>query len=162
MTTVVRPSAIVVGLVLAAVALGTAGCATDASAPVPSADGPLLTVETRGGLCPEGPCGTTLVVERDGRARVAARPPNDLGSVPPLRLAALDLAIRAADFAELRRHPFTGTCPTAYDGPEVVYTFGAPGGAERVASCEVAIDPAAPLFRAVAAALDPFGSVPTS
>jgi hypothetical protein len=93
---------------------------------------------------------------------VAARPPNDLGSVPPLRLAALDLAIRAADFAELRRHPFTGTCPTAYDGPEVVYTFGAPGGAERVASCEVAIDPAAPLFRAVAAALDPFGSVPTS
>jgi len=103
----------------------------------------------------------TIVVERDGRVRQAAQPPNDLGVVSQDALAALDLAIRATDFAELRSHPFTGTCPTAYDGQEVVLEFGAPGGVERIASCEVEIDPSALLFVAVANAVGPFIGLPT-
>lgn len=153
---------ITIGMVLGTIAvlLGSAGCVPGATVPIPPADGPLVAIETRGGLCPDGSCGILIVVERDGRVHAPAKPPNDLGSIPPLTLAALDLAIRATDFADLRRHPFTELCPTAYDGQETVYTFGAPGGAERISSCEVAIDPAAPLFRAVAAALDPFVSPP--
>ena len=147
-------------IVVLALAFGSVACtAAPVSSPVPS--GALLTVETRGGLCPGGPCGMTIVVERDGRVRQAAQPPNDLGVVSADALTALDLAIRTTDFAELRSHPFTGTCPTAYDGQEVIFLFGAPGGMERIASCEVEIDPSAPLFVAVANAVGPFIGLPT-
>jgi hypothetical protein len=40
-----------------------------------------------------------------------------------------------------------------YDGQEVIYEFGAPTGTERIASCEVEIDPGHPLCVAVVAAL---------
>ena len=40
-----------------------------------------------------------------------------------------------------------------FDGQETVYTFTTPSGTERIASCEVDIDPAHPLFVAVSAAL---------
>jgi hypothetical protein len=145
---------------LLALVLGSAGCGAVADTS-PSPPGVLLTVETRGGLCPGGPCGRTIVVERDGRVHEAAKPPNDLGVVPAEPLAALDLAIRTTDFAQLRSRPFTGTCPTAYDGQEVVFEFGAPGGVERIASCEVEVDPSAPLFVAVANAVGPFMALPT-
>ncbi len=128
--------------------------------PIPAAVGVLLTVETRGGLCADGPCGTTVIVDRDGRVHAAAKPPNDLGTVSAEALAALDVAIARTDFAGLRSHPFTGTCPTAYDGQEVVFTFWTPGGTERVATCEVAVDFGSPLFRAVATALAPIVSLP--
>jgi len=136
-----------------------------ATAPLPTTPmpvGPLLTVETRGGMCPAGPCGTTLVLERDGRVHLAAKPPNDLGTVPPPTLAALDAAIRSTDFAALKSHPFTGQCPTDFDGQETVYAFGAPGGVQTVATCEVAVDYGSLLFVAVAAALGPFIPLPTT
>ena len=66
---------------------------------------------------------------------------------------ALLVAITKADFVALKSRPFTGTCPVAYDGQETIYTFATASGAERIASCEVVVDPAAPLFVAVAAAL---------
>ena len=113
-----------------------AGCGAEVRVPSPTPTGVLLTVETRGGLCADGPCGSTLFVERDGRVHEAAKPPNDVGVVPPTELAALGDAIRTTDFAQLRSHPFTGTCPTAYDGQELVFEFGAPAGIERIATCE--------------------------
>jgi hypothetical protein len=154
-----RPQLLVLGALLA-LALSTAACAW-LSAPSQVASGPLLSVETRGGLCVDGPCGTTIFVERDGRVHQAAKPPNDLGVVSPAALAALDDAIRTADFAEIESHPFTGLCPTAVDGQELVFEFGAPGGLQRIASCEVAIDYGSPLFVAVATAMAPFISLPT-
>ncbi|MGK2850052.1 MAG: hypothetical protein ACSLFN_03970, partial [Candidatus Limnocylindrales bacterium] len=48
---------------------------------------------------------------------------------------------------------FDGECPVNFDGQEFIYEFGAPGGVERVASCETRIDPAHPLFAALDAAL---------
>jgi hypothetical protein len=146
---------------LLAVALSASACADGTSTPLPTAAGALVTVEIRGGLCADGPCGTTIVVERDGRVRQAAKPPNDLGIVPPAALAALDAAVRTTDFAELRSHPFTGECPTAFDGPEIVFEFGAPGGVQRIATCEVDVDFGSPLFLAVATALGPFLPLPT-
>jgi hypothetical protein len=142
------------------VALVVAGCAPFGSvAPV---RGPLVTVESRGGLCPAGTCSTTITIERDGRVHEAAKPPNDLGVVPPATLAVLDAAIRTTDFTELRSHPFTGECPTAFDGQEIVFEFDAPGGTERIATCEVAVDFGSPLFVAVSTAFGPFSPLPSS
>ncbi len=160
-----RGTAIVFATALFAVGLSPVGCATDIPTPGPTASpgatGVLLTVETRGGLCADGPCGTTIFVERDGTVHQAAKPPNDLGVVPPAALAALDEAVRTTDFATLRSHPFTGLCPTAVDGQEIVFEFGAPSGIERIATCEVDLDFGWPLFVAVIAAVGPFISLPT-
>lgn len=120
----------------------------------------LVTVQTRGGLCVGGPCGTTIVIESDGRIHEAAKPPNDLGTVPPAALAALSAAIRTTDFSALRSHPFTGECPTAFDGQAIVLEFGAPGSLQRIATCEGDVDFGLPLFVAVATALGPLVPLP--
>jgi hypothetical protein len=139
----------------AAVALVAAligGCGLlPALEPVPA--GPLVTVETRGGECFNGPCGGTIAIERDGRVHSLAPAAAELGSIPePLRVA-LDQAIRTADFEGLRARPFTGECPVHVDGQETIYTFTTSAEVVRLASCEVEIDPDDPLYRAVDAAL---------
>jgi hypothetical protein len=120
---------------------------------LPAQAGPLVTVSTRGGECPEGACGSTLVVERDGRLRQTAPEDVVLGQVTPEALAALDGAIKTTDFAAIRARPFAGECPVNFDGQEVIYEFGARGGVERIASCKTEIDPDHPLFRVVDLAL---------
>jgi hypothetical protein len=97
-----------------------------------------------------------VVVDRDGRIHLAAKPPNDLGVATPDLMAALEGAIRTTDFAEVVSHPFTGECPTAFDGQEVVFEFATPQGVQRIASCTVAVDYDSPLFMAVAAAVGEF------
>lgn len=161
MPTTRRAQAIALTALILAVALSASACISGISVPLPVATGALVTVQTRGGLCVDGPCGTTIVIERDGRVHQAAKPPNDLGIVPPAALAALDAAIRTADFAALKSHPFTGECPTAFDGQEIVFEFGAPGGVQRIATCEVDVDFGLPLFLAVSTALSPFVPLPT-
>ena len=120
---------------------------------------PLVTVTTRGGHCLEGACGSTLVIERDGRLRQTAPEEVVLGQVPGEALVALDGAIKTTDFAAIRARPFTGECPVNFDGQEVIYEFGAPGGVERIASCETEVDPDHPLFVAVQAALAAGGAI---
>jgi hypothetical protein len=144
---------------LMAATLFVSACGSGIAAPLPLPTGALVTVETRGGLCASAPCGTTVFIERDGRVHQAAKPPNDLGTVPPAELATLAAAIRTTDFTALRSHPFTGQCPTAVDGQEVVFEFGARGGMERIATCEVDVDLGSPLFQAVSTALGPFVSL---
>lgn len=156
-----RARVIVLAACLLGVALGAWACTAGLSTSRPAAAGPLVTVETRGGLCADGPCRTTIVVERDGRVHQAAKPPNELGIVPPAAMAALDAAIRTADFTALRSHPFTGECPTAFDGQEIVFEFGSPGGVQRIATCEVVVDFGSPLFLAVSTALGPLLPLPT-
>lgn len=131
---------------------------SDLATPVPSADAHevLLAVGTRGGRCVDGPCASVVLVDRDGRVHLAAKPPNELGVVSPDLMAALDEAIRTADFAELASQPFTGECPTAYDGQELVFEFATPDGVQRIASCTVEVDYDTPLFTAVAAAVGEF------
>ena len=160
MSTTRRARSLALATFLVAVAAGASACTSSPTSPPALPAGALVTVETRGGMCVDGPCGSTIVIERDGRVHQAAKPPNDLGLVPPSPLAAIDAAIQATDFAELRSHPFTGQCPTAYDGQELVFEFGAPGGVERIATCEVDVDLGLPLFVAVSAALDPITGLP--
>ncbi|HSL34911.1 MAG TPA: hypothetical protein VK871_14760 [Candidatus Limnocylindrales bacterium] len=115
--------------------------------------GPLVTVETRGGECPAGACGQTTVIERDGRVHLIAPAAAELGTVDPTLLEALRVEIEQADFAAIAGRPFTGECPTAYDGQETIFTFETSTGSHRLASCEVAIDLDATLFRAALAAI---------
>lgn len=124
--------------------------------------GPLLTVEARGGECLVAPCGTTVIVERDGSVHAAAKPPNAIGSITPEQLAALESAIKLTDFTILKNRPFTGECPVNFDGQEFIFEFGAPGGTQRIATCEVEVDYGTPLFVAVTAALGPFLPIPTT
>jgi len=120
---------------------------------IPAVSGPLVTITTRGGECPAGPCGGTTVIERDGKVHQTVPVAADLGQVPADVLTALDAAIKTADFNVIRAVQFEGECPVNFDGQEFIYEFGAPGGVERVASCETRIDPAHPLFAALNAAL---------
>ena len=72
-------------------------------------------------------------------------------ALPPNVLTALDAAVKTTDFDALRARKFTGECPVAFDGQEFIYEFGAPGGTERIATCETEVDPNDPLFVAVTA-----------
>ena len=156
-----RSRTIVLATAVAALVLLAAGCVSGIPKPSPVVTGVLMTIETRGGMCAPGPCGTTIFVERDGRVHQAAKPPNDPGRVPPVALVALVEAIRTTDFVALASHPFTGMCPTAFDGQEIVFEFGAPGGVQRVATCEAEVDFGSPLFVAVSAAVGSFVPLPT-
>ena len=128
---------------------------------LPVASGPLVTVTTRGGECVNGPCGSTIVIEHDGRVHQTAPTSAELGALPANALTAVDAAVRTTDFESLRARQFTGECPTAFDGQEVIYEFGAPGGVERIASCETEIDADQPPFSIVTTALESL-RVPTS
>jgi hypothetical protein len=136
---------------------GAAGCASPVATPAATPTGPLVTVETRGGECVAGPCGQTITIDRDGRVHLAAKPPNDLGRVTPDALRNLVTLIATTDFDAIKSRPFTGECPTAYDGQERIYTFSAPSGVETIASCSVVVDPALPLFAAVDAVVSAAG-----
>jgi hypothetical protein len=154
-----RRAHVLVSSLLLALATLVVGC-SGSSITIPGAVGPLLTVQSRGGECFAAPCGSTVVVERDGSVHSAAKPPNALGQVPPEKLAALDAAIKATDFAVLMSHPFTGECPVNVDGQEFVFEFGAPSGPQRVATCEVEVDYGSPLFVAVGGAIAEFVPIP--
>jgi len=68
--------------------------------------------------------------------------------------------VAATDFAALKSHPFTGECPVAFDGEELVFEFAIGTGSQRIASCEVEIDWGHPLFIAVGAALGEWIAMP--
>ena len=75
-------------------------------------------------------------------------------------LEAMAALIEATDFEAIRAHPFTGTCPVAFDGQEVVYEFTTSDGVERIESCVTEVDPQHALFEAVAGILGSFISQP--
>ncbi|HEX6868358.1 MAG TPA: hypothetical protein VF119_06110 [Candidatus Limnocylindrales bacterium] len=135
-----------------------AGCGAVAATP----SGPLVTVETRGGECFAAPCGMTVVLERDGSVHSATKPPNALGTVSAEQVQTLSTLIATTDFTVIRSRPFTGECPTAFDGQEVVFEFATPTGPQRIATCEVEVDFGLPVFVAVSTALGPFIPLPTT
>jgi hypothetical protein len=161
-----RPLArLVAAIMLAALA---AGCASSPSpAAMPSASEgpspsvtaatpfafPVVSVEYRGGECPSGPCDRLLNIEADGRIHEVIPKDRVLGTAPPELVESLRTEVEQADYLRIRSRPFTGTCPTAVDGQETIYTFHAAARDQEIASCQVAIDPADPLFVAVEAAL---------
>ena len=127
--------------------------------PSPEPVSALVTIETRGGECPDGECGSVVAIEGDGRVHQLEPTELVIGQVPPDLVEALRIEIDQANFPLILSRPFTDTCPTAYDGQETIYVFTVALGTrfERIASCEVVIDPSHPLFVAVSAALSAVG-----
>jgi hypothetical protein len=113
----------------------------------------LVTIETRGGHCRTGPCGRIVKIEGDGTIHEVMPTDRVVGQIPKPLLDALWTEIEQANYPLIQSRPFSGECPTAYDGQETVYTFHVPSGDEEIASCTVALDENHPLFLAVAAAL---------
>ena len=119
-----------------------------------------MTILLRGGECPAATCEQTVTIEQGGRVRIAAKPPNGLGQIGPVELLALQTAIAGTDFNALRTHRYTGTCPTAVDGQEVVLTFSTAKGDQRLAACETQLDFGWPALAALASALGPIWPLP--
>jgi hypothetical protein len=140
--------------------LALAGCSGTLDSVLPGT-GPLVTVRMEGGMCPEGACQASWTVQRDGRILVAAKPPNEVGRADGGVMTTLTAAVEAADYAAIRSRPFTGECPTAYDGQEIVFEFHASSGVQTIRSCEVEIDWTHPLFAATVAALSSVVELPT-
>ena len=149
----------VLALSIFASIIALAGCNAAVNLPLPGT-GPLVTVSTRGGMCPQGACDHSVILDRDGRVHAAAKPPNDLGRVPANVMATLTAAVQATDFAALKSHAFTGQCPVAFDGQELIFEFGVGATTQRIASCEVDIDWGHPLFKAVGVALGQWIPIP--
>jgi hypothetical protein len=172
MTAPIRPThrsrstapALLGAILVATVVAGCAFMSGTSASPGPSASvpppGPLVSVETRGGHCVAGTCGSIVILDTDGTVRTAAKPPAEIGTVPDEDVAGLAALIASTDFAEIKSRPFTGTCPVAFDGQEVVFEFMVTDGVERIESCATKVDPRHPLFEAVAGILGPFISLP--
>ena len=102
---------------------------------------PLLSIETKGGECPSGLCTRLVNVEGDGRLHEVIPKDQVIGRAPPALVDALQVEIERADYRLILSQPFTGTCPTAYDGQQLIYTFHVSTGDRTVDTCKVAIDP---------------------
>lgn len=114
---------------------------------------PLLTVEFRGGMCVAGSeCKNTLVITEAGEySYTLGQSAPQTGTIDAGTIATLEEQMAAADFEEIKAQPFTGTCPLAFDGPELVYTFHTDAGDQTLESCSVGIDENSPLFQTVGA-----------
>ncbi len=119
----------------------------------------VVSIETRGGECASGSCNRLVNIEGDGTVHEVIPKDEVLGTVPEPILDALRIEIEQANYPLLQSRPFTGECPTAFDGQETIYTFHATTGDEVFASCTVAIDPNHPLFQALAAAIAAAGGL---
>lgn len=140
-------------LLVLASALSLGACNAIGGVGLPAATGPLVTVTMRGGMCADGACDNSVILDRDGRVHSAAKPPNDLGRVPAQAMATLTAAIGATDYAALKAHLFTGECPVNFDDQELIFEFSVGTRTQRIASCEVEIPWGHPLFVAVGVAL---------
>jgi hypothetical protein len=139
-------SAVVVILVL--------GCrvAVQAQPAVEPVDGPVLVrVLDHGGLCTDGrECAVHTDILADGSViRQLSVGDATTYHVTTDRLQQLVALITATDFTALGAQPFTGTCPTASDGTERIYTFTTAAGPVTLAGCQVEIDHTAPLIALV-------------
>jgi hypothetical protein len=81
----------------------------------------LVDIRYSGGLCVSGAtCEARVRLLPDGRL---LRDGKLLRVVSATRVTALRKAIARLDLDDVRAHPFTGTCPIAYDGQEATYRF---------------------------------------
>lgn len=138
-------------VLLAGLALGGCSFLTSATTQPSLEQRPMVHIEASGGHCLEGACKTDTTIARDGTLRIEAAGIEPVVShIDAALLLGLAAAVDATDFATIMSVPFTGECPTAFDGQELTYTFQ-PNGREAVtfSSCEVEIPPNHPLFQAL-------------
>lgn len=64
-----------------------------------------------------------------------------------LDLQRLNQRFTATNLAKIKTQPFQGTCPIAYDGNEMVYTFRTHAGVEEISACKYQIPGNSLLFQ---------------
>jgi hypothetical protein len=117
--------------------------------------GPVAVVQADGGHCLEGSCKIVTTIARDATVTIDPAVGETVTlHVDAALVTALAAAVDATDFAVITGVPFTGECPTAFDGQELTYTFS-PVGRQPVtfSSCQVEIPVEHPLFRALDAVM---------
>ena len=119
---------------------------------VPASTQVLASVRFTGGMCQYGACDALLTIRRDGHYTYQIGDNTEkTGTVTEAKVETLAQEIAKADFERIKSVPFTGTCPIAYDGQELIYTFQTAAGPQVIASCKVQVDENAPLFKATQA-----------
>lgn len=104
----------------------------------------VLSVTKRGGLCAPGKlCSTITTVLSDGSV---TREGKDIKKLSKEQITSLQQQIKQTDFEAIKQSKFTGTCPTAYDGQETVYTINSESTKEELPSCTYNLDLKIPLF----------------
>jgi hypothetical protein len=132
---------------LAVAAIALAACGLLPPGTVPQALNPVLvTYETSGGECPQGPCGYRAEIRRDG---TVVRSDGMQQTLESEQLARLVEVVRAADWEAILAKPFEGECPRNFDGQEETYTFHVAPEPVVVASCTTLVDPTQEPFQTV-------------
>jgi len=110
----------------------------------------LLEIQYGGGFCPIGMCTTTYAISKTGfftKDDNTGQNKVHLGqALDADKFNEVFREIETTDFAAIRSKPFTGVCPTAYDGQQVTYKFYTSRALETVSSCQTEIDYGLPLF----------------
>jgi hypothetical protein len=112
--------------------------------------GPVAVIVTEGGLCQYGPCRAEFKVNTDG-TYVSWQGPEikAKGRLDQQEFDSLKALIAGTDFNPLQKDVFTGTCPSAYDGPKYHYSFYLGLKVEELDSCQQRINYSLPLFKAL-------------
>lgn len=131
-------------------------------APVSSAPATFLASRTMtGGMCPDAVCSSTFAVSSDGAWNLVSNTASHFGVLSPGTLAALTVA--AADTSMLEAPKFTGTCPSAYDGSEIIYSWSdVAGTTQTVSACDKAVPDSDPLVVALERAQEEAGAGPAA
>lgn len=122
------------------------------STPTSSAPATFLASRTEtGGMCPNGECESTFAVSSDGAWYLVSSTMNRSGWLAPATVASLTSAVTSTSI--LSAPAFTGTCPIAYDGSEVIYSWrDGSGTTQTVSACDKAVSDDDPLVVALAQA----------
>ena len=114
-----------------AILLALAVCAAAGADVTRAGTQPLVVVVRHGGLCvTHSECRSVLRITDTTISGDGFRP----RTLRPTERRSLLSAIRELDASYLRKHPFKGTCPMAYDGQESIYRFR--GFTESIPSCK--------------------------
>lgn len=117
----------------------------------------LLEIEYRGGDCPNG-CSTKYAISRMGfftKDDYTGQNTFHLGkALDQVKITGLIQEIEKADFSLIRSKPFTGVCPTAFDGQEITYKFYTTQTLETVSSCQTEIDYNSELFKTIQSVIE--------
>ncbi|WP_235508706.1 hypothetical protein [Terrabacter sp. Root85] len=98
--------------------------------------------KTWGGLCPGGPCGSSLVVTASGAWVLSSEGATRTGTLPWARVVALALAARSS---HLDTATGTPDCAANHDGTSVAYSWTIDGVTRSASSCDHPIDRSDPL-----------------
>ncbi|HEY9828205.1 MAG TPA: hypothetical protein V6D19_22430 [Stenomitos sp.] len=110
----------------------------------------LLDMTYEGGmrLCTQSDCLPRLQLKTDGTYEATSGTgTRSAGKISQRDLTQFKQAIAQTNFTDVRSHPFTDTCPIAYDGTKTIYRFYVSAQIQQIDSCVVKVDPKHPLFR---------------